>query len=120
MANAGEIRARLTLENAAFKRGMQEARDEMSKSAKKSDDFKRSIDAIQKASLAVGAAVAAGIGTSVKIAANFEQAMARVKAVSGATDEQLAQLENTARELGATTQFSASEAAEGMNFLAMA
>jgi TP901 family phage tail tape measure protein len=120
MANAGEIRARLTLENAAFKRGMQEARDEMSKSAKKSDDFKKSIDAIQKASLAVGTAVVAGIGTSVKLAADFEQAMARVKAVSGATDEQFQALEQTARDLGATTQFSASEAAEGMNFLAMA
>lgn len=120
MANAGEIRARLTLENAAFKRGMAEARKEMESSTKKSADFKKSIDAIQKGSAAVASAVVAGIGASVKIAADFEQAMAQVKAVTGATESEFTQLEKTARELGATTQFSASEAAEGMNFLAMA
>lgn len=53
-------------------------------------------------------------------AVQFESAMARVGAVSGATAEEQALLSRTARELGASTVFSASEAAQGMQFLAMA
>lgn len=72
---------------------------------------------------AVGSAVQA-LGafavSSVTTAAAFEQGMANVGAISGATDAQLATLTATARELGATTSFSASQAAEGMKFLGMA
>ena len=68
----------------------------------------------------MGAAMSAALAIPIKTAADFEQAMALVKAVSGATDEEFAKLTNTARELGRTTKFSASEAADGMNFLAMA
>lgn len=52
--------------------------------------------------------------------ANFEQEMARVKAISGASAESYQLLENSARELGRNTTFSATEAAEGMKYLAMA
>jgi len=57
---------------------------------------------------------------ALRTAANFEQSMNRVRALTGATGSTFEQLEATARQLGATTQFSASEAAEGMGFLAMA
>lgn len=67
---------------------------------------------------AVGLAVA--LGAPVKAAADYEYAMARVGAVSNSTDEQLAQLSQTARQLGASTVFKASEVAEGMQYLAMA
>lgn len=66
------------------------------------------------------AALAYAMGRPVKVAADFEQAMARVAAVSNSTDEQLAELTKTARHLGATTVFTASQAAEGMQYLAMA
>lgn len=66
------------------------------------------------------AGLAVALGTPVKIAAQFEQSMAKVGAVSNATDEQIAQLTATARNLGATTSWSASQAAEGMQYLAMA
>lgn len=52
--------------------------------------------------------------------ASFEQAMLGVKAVSGATGEEFAALEKQARELGATSMFSAQQAAEAQRFLAMA
>ncbi|WP_306168637.1 phage tail tape measure protein [Halomonas sp. MMSF_3323] len=68
-----------------------------------------------------GVAVAgAAMGAPLRAAMNFEAAMSRVGAVSRANDEQLARLTNTARELGATTEWSASQAAEGMQFLSMA
>lgn len=52
--------------------------------------------------------------------ANFEQEMARVRAISGATAEEYKLLEDSARALGRDTVFSATEAAEGMKYLAMA
>lgn len=52
--------------------------------------------------------------------ADFEKTLSGVRAVTGATDDQMAALESTARELGASTQFSASEAADGMRFLGQA
>lgn len=52
--------------------------------------------------------------------ANFEQEMARVKAISGAIAGDYQLLEDSARELGKNTTFSATEAAEGMKYLAMA
>ena len=57
---------------------------------------------------------------AVKLAAEFESAMSEVQAISGATAEEMEVISSTARELGATTVFSAKEAAEGMKYLAMA
>lgn len=62
-----------------------------------------------------------GLGAAiVKTGADFEEAMDKVAAISGATGEDLKALEKQAKELGASTKFSASEAASGMQFLAMA
>ena len=52
--------------------------------------------------------------------ANFEQMMKDVGAVAQASTKELADMEKTARRLGATTQFTATEAAGGMNELAQA
>ncbi|PFA66857.1 phage tail tape measure protein [Bacillus sp. AFS015802] len=62
-----------------------------------------------------------GLGAAtVKTAADFEESMDKVSAISGATGTDFQELEKQAKELGATTKFSASEAAEGMQFLGMA
>ncbi|OOZ90075.1 phage tail tape measure protein [Bacillus cereus] len=120
MANAGEIKAKLTLDNAQFKRGMQEAQSQMQQTSKSSKNTSDGMSALGKASAVAGVAIVASVGASVKAAANFEQSMAKVKAISGATDSEFKQLENTAKHLGATTQFSASQAAEGLSFLSLA
>ncbi|MCM1345092.1 MAG: phage tail tape measure protein [Lachnospiraceae bacterium] len=63
----------------------------------------------------------AGLGTAaVKTAADFDSAMSKVAAVSGATGSDFDALRDKAREMGAKTKFSASEAAEAMNYMAMA
>lgn len=51
---------------------------------------------------------------------NFEQGMAQVGAVSGASEEDLARLTEKAKEMGETTKFSATESAEAFNYMAMA
>ena len=63
----------------------------------------------------LGAAAAA-----LKVGADFEEGMSKVQAISGASGEDLQKLSDQAREMGATTRFSATEAASGMEFLAMA
>lgn len=57
---------------------------------------------------------------AVKTAADFDSAMSKVAAVSGATGDELDALRDKAREMGAKTKFSASEAADAMNYMAMA
>lgn len=66
--------------------------------------------------LAMGMAIAAPFRAGIE----FESSMKRVQALSGATDEEFKQLEATAKKLGATTTFSASQAAEAMQYLSMA
>ena len=57
---------------------------------------------------------------AVKTTADFDKSMSQVKAVSGATGDDFDALRNKAREMGATTKFSASDAADAMNYMAMA
>lgn len=65
-----------------------------------------------------GGAIAVGMGSAVKTAADFEQQMAKVGAISGATGNQLGDLTSVAKDLGASTTKSASEVAVGMQNLA--
>lgn len=61
------------------------------------------------------------IGTgAVKTTADFDSEMSKVSAISGATGEDFDELRAKAREMGSKTKFSASEAAEAMNYMAMA
>ena len=62
-----------------------------------------------------------GVGTAaVTITADFDAQMSKVKAISGATGEEFDSLRDKAREMGAKTQYSASEAAQAMVYMSMA
>lgn len=67
-------------------------------------------------------AVALGtvIAAPVKIAVDFEQSIAKLGAITRADEKSLQSLETTARKLGETTLFTASQSAEAMTFLGMA
>jgi TP901 family phage tail tape measure protein len=79
--------------------------------------FNKMGDAINKSvTLPAGlAAFAAG-----KMAVDFDDAMRRVAAISGATGDDLQKLSDTAREMGRQTKFSATESAEALKFMALA
>lgn len=92
-------------------------------------EFKQALKPIQKFSkqlTAIGkdmslkvTAPVLGIGSAIlKSAGDFEAGMNRVQAITGATSGQFDVLRDKAKELGATTQFSASEAASGIEMLA--
>ncbi|MBG9980439.1 phage tail tape measure protein [Facklamia lactis] len=65
-------------------------------------------------------ATIAGLGVAaVKTSSDFDTAMSQVLAISGATGDEFDQLREKAREMGAKTKFSATDAAEAMNYMAM-
>lgn len=76
---------------------------------------------------AASVAVAGLGGASIAVGAGFEASMSQVAATMGMTadeadysNETYAKLANTAKEMGATTKFSASESAEALNYMALA
>ncbi|MCD8206457.1 MAG: phage tail tape measure protein, partial [Bacteroidales bacterium] len=64
--------------------------------------------------------VASAFMDCINTAADFEKEMSNVEALSGATGEELENLTAIAQEMGATTSFTASEAAEGLSYMALA
>lgn len=60
------------------------------------------------------------LSDSMEVGKNFTSMMSEVGAISGATGDDLARLEATAREYGATTIFSATEAAEALKYMSLA
>ncbi|MGN4731159.1 phage tail tape measure protein, partial [Bacillus cereus group sp. MYBK181-1] len=87
-ANAGEVRARLVLDNAQFRQGVQQARSDMQGLGQGATSTAQGMSQLASASAVVGTTMVAAIGASVGAAANFEQGMARVKAISNATDSE--------------------------------
>ena len=68
----------------------------------------------------VTAPIAGVFGAAIKVSADFESSMSNVQAISGATGNEMQALSEKAREMGATTKFSASEAGDAMGYMAMA
>lgn len=70
----------------------------------------------------VGAVLGVSIGLkdTIETYKDFEAAMSQVQAISGATESELEKLTNKAKEMGATTKFTAEESAEAFNYMAMA
>ena len=93
--------------------------------AKKSGDGFTVLKGIIANLATAGIAVAAGAVKNfcsevVEIGQTFETSMSKVSALSGATGDDLATLEAKARELGASTTFSASQAADALGYMALA
>lgn len=61
-----------------------------------------------------------GVQDTINTFANFEATMSKVKAISGATAEDMKILTAKAKEMGATTKFTATEAGEAFSYMAMA
>lgn len=98
------------------------------KTKETSEHFKTGISTMQ---VALGNLIAQGfakavsaakdfITESLKVGMNFESSMSKVKAVSRASSEDMAKLRDKAKEMGASTKFSATESAEAFNYMAMA
>ncbi len=101
--------------------GMRRMGNEAIKSGKQIQNAGRTIASAGAALTKAVTIPIAGVATAaVKTAADFESAMSEVGAISGASGGDMAKLTAKAKEMGATTAFSASESAEAMKYMAMA
>ncbi|WP_300009675.1 phage tail tape measure protein [uncultured Roseobacter sp.] len=108
----GALRVNLGLDSARFKKGLTDSQAALRKAGRSMKQTGRNLSA------AVSVPIVGLAALTVKTAGDFEASMNRVKAASGATGGELADLRAAAREMGATTQFSASESADAVEVLA--
>src|SRR5690625_3492439 len=117
---ANDILVQVGADITDFSRKMKESNRSLKEFA---DANKETFDAFKKTGTLItgaGIALTAGLGKAVKTAADFESGMSQVSAVSGATGDELQALTDRARELGSATSFSAKEASDGLQYLALA
>lgn len=75
---------------------------------------------IEKGAKLAAAGVTAVMGASVAVGMGFESQMSTVQAIAQASESDMKRLEAVAKEMGATTQFTAEEAGQGLEFMASA
>ncbi|ORI05529.1 phage tail tape measure protein [Mammaliicoccus sciuri] len=71
-------------------------------------------------SMYVTTPIVGALGYASKLGVEFDDSMRKVQATSGASGKQLDQLKAKAREMGATTKFSATDSADALNYMALA
>ena len=125
--NVGTAVAYLDLDASKFTNGLKAAQQSLQGVSKDTNTFSTKMSSLGSglkqtgATLSLASVPLLGLGAAaVKTAASFEAGMSEVKAITGATGKDFKALETQAKELGSTTKFSASEAAEGMKYFGMA
>lgn len=81
---------------------------------------KAAVVGIGAAVAVVGAGMVAFAKDSIGVGSEFDKSMSQVAATMGTTVDQISELRDFAMDMGATTAFSATEAAEALNFMALA
>ena len=127
--NVGSAVGYLDLDISKFKSALSEAQKEAQESAKTLENtLGNGLKGVGDTLSSAGSVLTKGITTpiigagaaAVKTTADFDSSMSKVSAVSGAVGKDFEALRSKAREMGATTKFSASDAADAMNYMAMA
>lgn len=124
--NAFDLCATISLNTEKYEAGLKDAKKKAQNLAITDfgESYTNGFEKVAKTAIKVGTVVGGALtaigGYAVKVGSDFEAGMSEVKAISGATETQMAMLEKQAAELGKTTKFSASEAAEGYKYMAMA
>ena len=114
----GQLYLELLADASGLKRSIDSALSTTERTLKKTGAKLQSVGASMTKSLTLPIA---GMGAGIlKMAGDFEKGMNKVAALSGTTGQTFTDLRDQAKELGATTKFSASQAADAMGFLAMA
>lgn len=108
----------------SVKQNMENLNKSTTETKKKLSDFTGGMNQVGKACAITGAAITGAIGgvfaASSKVGMEFEASMSKVQAVMGASAEELKTLEKAARDAGAKTTKSASEAANALEYMGLA
>jgi len=114
----GTAKGKLVVDSSGVDKGVDSAGRSIDSIDGKSRNAAGGLRVLELGLLAVGAAGVAAFGFAIKKAADFEESMSGIKAVSGATETQMESLRKKALKLGADTVFSAGEASGAMEELA--
>lgn len=116
-----ELAGKITLDSSEYESKMKGALGTANKFAKGLD---KGISKLTKIGMTAGGAAVAAVTAfgkaAVKTGMQFDTAMSQVAATMGVTTDQIAELRDFAQEMGANTAFSATQAAEALNYMALA
>ena len=116
-----ELAAVLTLDKAAFDKGIGEAEGQaQGLGGKLKSGLAGGIKATAAVLTASTGAVASFAKSSVEAGMTFDSSMSQVAATMGTTVDQIQDLRDFAQEMGSATAFSASQAADALNYMALA
>ena len=119
--NVMELFVTLAIKDTAYKQGLKDAEGNASSSTSKIGGAFKTVGKAAKTAMAAGSAAAVAFTkTSIDSGMNFDTAMSQVAATMGTTVDKIGNVEAKAEEMGRTTKYTATEAAEGMNILAQA
>ncbi len=119
--NVFELSAVLRLDKSEYESGLNEAKE---KTFSLGEKLKSGLGVAAKAGVAaIGAATAATAAfakSSVDVGMNFDKSMSQVAATMGVSTDEIKNLRDFAMEMGAKTSFSATQAADALNYMALA
>lgn len=116
-----ELFVTLAIKDTAYKKGLKDAEGNASSSTSKIGGAFKAVGKVAKTAMVAGSAAAAAFTkTSIDSGMNFDTAMSQVAATMGTTVDKIGDVKAKAEEMGRTTKYTATEAAEGMNILAQA
>lgn len=119
--NVMELFVTLAIKDTAYKQGLKDAEGNASSSTSKIGGAFKAVGKVAKtAMVASSAAAVAFTKTSIDAGMSFDSAMSQVAATMGTTVDKIGNVKAKAEEMGRTTKYTATEAAEGMNILAQA
>ena len=127
----GSVTINITGDAKGFDKELKDVKSKISGLSKETDNAGKAgsgFGKVMSAGCKVAAAATAAVGTAIggivvastKVGMSFEAEMSKVQAISGASGTQLQQLTEKAKEMGASTKFSATESAQAMEYMAMA
>lgn len=126
--NVGTAVGYLDLDASKFKAGLKDAQSTLSEFTNQSNNAGTRFEALGSSLKTVGRTITTAVSLpllalgagAIKTASDFEASMSKVSALSGATGKDLERLEAKAKEMGATTKFSATESADALSYMALA
>lgn len=126
--NAGSAVAYLELDYSKYSAGLMTARQQLSTFTDNTQEAGTRVQALGGIVTGVGATLTTGLTVplatagvaSLTVAANFEEGMSKVQALSGSTASEMELLGEKAKEAGSKTQYSASECADAFSYMSLA
>lgn len=119
--NVFELGAKIGLDASAFRNGLQTAEGQMSAFG---SAFKSGVSALANAAVTATKQAADAslnfVKTAVGVGAQFDTSMSQVAATMGKTVDEIGELRDFAQKMGSETSFSASQAADALNYMALA